>query len=793
MRGPSAFRLLPLLLLLTRPASSVAAALLVRKTGTNAFPSLSLSPPAPAPDVFTRESRSSPRSNVAPSFLPSLPLRVPGRRSIAIRGERGGDERRSLRRFAAKSTFSPLFSASSPSSSFSSSLRSFLTELPLLGDRSSSSSSLPAKPRLSAAPPPEAVQGAASEEEDRTSTAEELAPTDEEGSLQRAKASTTTTEDRPEREEEADTQGEEGPLTEQADNGKRQGRTGVQEWKEKERGGEETVELRSEQGGDEETPTERLRIPEARTPPRARNGRRRQDDSISPTREGLNVFEAAAMDPGKEADEVEKKKEEEATARALANFDPEKIGEDLTLTFLRVPERQVNDALKRVKKFLFHRRNFKSVRDEDTSTASAFDNAMLADAVALSETAAQAEQTSPREEGEKAHATGEAVQSGGDAPADDTEEARKEAKTQVAKWKRILLSEEVQEDLRQLPSSVREWLSTQNFTVGRETVHLSYKHLTAEEAMKKLVPADLDMPRRYETVGHIAHLNLREHLLPYRFLIARLLLDKQLGLATVVNKTGIASQWRELQFEHLGGEPRFVARLKENDMHFEIDYERVYWNSRLAAEREKITAEVPRSSIVLDCFAGVGAFSLFLAQRRSCLVLANDFNPNAVLCMKKNRSLNKVRLQRPVQAARWMQLRTFQFGFFASSQGSSTFLSTFLSSLLVGRWLPISRPVHSENEDSWASCSGHAFVDSDMAFVSIHAEGYWVVLGVFFSSVFFVFAQRLIPRGATVSGVKFVFLVEVDKLCGFVTSSTGSPDESIQDEGVVVSNSSSVS
>nr|CEL65975.1 TPA: Met-10 like-protein [Neospora caninum Liverpool] len=388
--------------------------------------------------------------------------------------------------------------------------------------------------------------------------------------------------------------------------------------------------------------TQREGAQEAAAPRSNQERRQRQieGEAAARTAEAEVPKKAAKMES--RADEPECEKAEVAAARERANFNPEEIGQDLTLTFLRVPEKQINDVLKRIKKFLFHRRNFKSVRDEDFQAPCASDNALLEESATLHETAGKEEPSADacKEEGADARAGDWPIKEG---ECEETPAEAPETKNQPKRWKRILLSEEVQEDLSQLPSSVREWLLAQNgFAVGRELVHLSYAHLTAEEAMQKLVPAGLEMPRRYETIGHIAHLNLRDHLLPYRFLIARLLLDKQLGLKTVVNKTGIASQWRELQFEHLGGEPRFIARLKENDMQFEINYERVYWNSRLAAEREKITAEVPRSSIVLDCFAGVGAFSLFLAQRRNCLVLANDFNPNAVICMKKNRSLNKV-------------------------------------------------------------------------------------------------------------------------------------------------------
>ncbi len=47
----------------------------------------------------------------------------------------------------------------------------------------------------------------------------------------------------------------------------------------------------------------------------------------------------------------------------------------------------------------------------------------------------------------------------------------------------------------------------------------------------------MDVPTSFETVGHIAHLNLRDEVLPYKRLVGRVLLDKNAGrIKTVLNK-----------------------------------------------------------------------------------------------------------------------------------------------------------------------------------------------------------------------------------------------------------------
>ena len=54
--------------------------------------------------------------------------------------------------------------------------------------------------------------------------------------------------------------------------------------------------------------------------------------------------------------------------------------------------------------------------------------------------------------------------------------------------------------------------------------------------MQRLLPAGLEVPCSFETVGHIAHLNLRDELLPFKHLVGQVLLDKNPSIRTIVNK-----------------------------------------------------------------------------------------------------------------------------------------------------------------------------------------------------------------------------------------------------------------
>lgn len=60
---------------------------------------------------------------------------------------------------------------------------------------------------------------------------------------------------------------------------------------------------------------------------------------------------------------------------------------------------------------------------------------------------------------------------------------------------------------------------------GEETTYeliLGYEHWTAEQVLRAVLPADVsEVPSSFETIGHIAHVNLRDSQLDYRKLIGK--------------------------------------------------------------------------------------------------------------------------------------------------------------------------------------------------------------------------------------------------------------------------------
>lgn len=185
-----------------------------------------------------------------------------------------------------------------------------------------------------------------------------------------------------------------------------------------------------------------------------------------------------------------------------------------------------------------------------------------------------------------------------------------------------------------------------SFSVSEELLYyelrLTYDNLKSEEVLEAVLPQGQDVTSAFSRVGHIAHMNLRDHQLPYKNLIGQVIMDKNPGVTCVVNKTNsIDSTYRNFKMEVLAGEENMVAKVKENGVAYEFDFSRVYWNPRLSTEHQRVVQLIKREDTVFDVFAGVGPFAV-PAARSGARVLANDLNPESYRWLQHNCKLNKV-------------------------------------------------------------------------------------------------------------------------------------------------------
>ncbi|KAI9159432.1 tRNA(m(1)G37)methyltransferase [Blastocladiella emersonii ATCC 22665] len=181
------------------------------------------------------------------------------------------------------------------------------------------------------------------------------------------------------------------------------------------------------------------------------------------------------------------------------------------------------------------------------------------------------------------------------------------------------------------------------------TLHLGYEYWTADEILKAVLPEDAEVISAFETIGDIAHMNLREHVLEYKRLIAEVILDKNTRIATVVNKTSsIHTQFRTFPLEILASRnpdhtpDHLETTLAENGVTFRVNFATVYWNSRLHTEHSRLVDSFAETDLIADAMCGVGPFAIPAAKNRACAVVANDLNPESYRWLVHNIRANGI-------------------------------------------------------------------------------------------------------------------------------------------------------
>ncbi|KAF1803917.1 Met-10+ like-protein-domain-containing protein [Mucor lusitanicus] len=175
---------------------------------------------------------------------------------------------------------------------------------------------------------------------------------------------------------------------------------------------------------------------------------------------------------------------------------------------------------------------------------------------------------------------------------------------------------------------------------------VDYDYWTTEQILYSVMPeGDAETPSSFTTTGHIAHVNLKEENMPFKGLIAQVILDKNKKIKSVVNKTNqIDNTYRNFQMEVLAGDTNMMTELKENDCKFRFDFSKVYWNSRLQAEHRRLVSLFKKGDYICDVMAGVGPFSI-PAAKKGTVVYANDLNPASYESLCDNIKLNKITSQ----------------------------------------------------------------------------------------------------------------------------------------------------
>ncbi len=159
-----------------------------------------------------------------------------------------------------------------------------------------------------------------------------------------------------------------------------------------------------------------------------------------------------------------------------------------------------------------------------------------------------------------------------------------------------------------------------------------------KELLKDKVPEEV-IPSAFDIVGDIAIFDSKDP--KYDKIIAEGILKLHKNVK-VVAKRGITEGIERIRpIEVILGENRSETIHVENGFRFKLDLNKVFFNTRLQFERQRVINQVKEGELVFDLFAGVGPFAVPIAKK-GAKVIAIDINPVATRYLEENVKLNKV-------------------------------------------------------------------------------------------------------------------------------------------------------
>lgn len=165
----------------------------------------------------------------------------------------------------------------------------------------------------------------------------------------------------------------------------------------------------------------------------------------------------------------------------------------------------------------------------------------------------------------------------------------------------------------------------------------------------KLNEKDLySLPRSYQLIGKILVLRLKSNLIKHKKLIGEASIHILPYAHTVCLEKEIKGTTRKPRIEIIAGcnihQPSSTQTLhKEYGCQFLLDISEVMWSKGNKNERQRLVKLVKSREIVIDMFAGIGYFSIFIAKYcNPRKVYSIDINPKALEYLRKNVWLNNV-------------------------------------------------------------------------------------------------------------------------------------------------------
>jgi tRNA (guanine37-N1)-methyltransferase len=149
------------------------------------------------------------------------------------------------------------------------------------------------------------------------------------------------------------------------------------------------------------------------------------------------------------------------------------------------------------------------------------------------------------------------------------------------------------------------------------------------------------VPNRFSTVGDIAVISCPVELNEFKGRIAEAILSRNRNIRTVVNKTSkTKGESRVASFEILAGTDTVTTHVEFGFL-YRLNLGKVFFNSHLAYEHNRVASKSRPGELVLIPFAGVGPFAVPVAAF-GAWVVALEKSAEACRWLAENARLNRV-------------------------------------------------------------------------------------------------------------------------------------------------------
>lgn len=160
----------------------------------------------------------------------------------------------------------------------------------------------------------------------------------------------------------------------------------------------------------------------------------------------------------------------------------------------------------------------------------------------------------------------------------------------------------------------------------------------------KLPEGELEMlPRGFQVVGNILLIKLDRKLIRQRKVIGKAIIKLFPHIQTVCRFKKLESVTRKPDIEVIAGCISTRTVHKEHGCQFLIDVKESMWSKGNKQERVRLMKIVKPGETIVDMFAGIGYWSIFMAKyAKPEKIYAIDINPKALEYLRKNTFINKV-------------------------------------------------------------------------------------------------------------------------------------------------------